>query len=104
MEIDTETLAYPRQIKFLSTQNSFGQPMQPEAKTTEAEITIKVLMKGLAVAPTDIRIQVTSDEDIQLYFQADIENAGKENPDELSSRYGIRCEMRNFIPIFKSLL
>lgn len=38
--------------------------MVPEAKRTEADITVKVLMKGLEVAPTDIRIMVTSEEDV----------------------------------------
>lgn len=44
-------------------QDSFDQAMK-----TVANLIVRVLLKGLAVSPTDIRIQVSSEEDVQLYY------------------------------------
>jgi hypothetical protein len=70
MEIDTETNEYQRYMKLINP-DSFVMHRIPDhdtSKRTEANITIRVLLKGLEVSPADIRIQVTSDEDVQLYY------------------------------------
>jgi hypothetical protein len=41
---------------------------QFEAMKTLCNLTIRVLIKGLDVSPSELRIQVTSEEDVQLYY------------------------------------
>ena len=66
-----------------------------------ANLTIRMLLKGTAANPTNFRIQVTSDEDVQLYFQTTIE--GNDYP-RFAQNCGIEVDMDQFVPVFKSLL
>jgi hypothetical protein len=71
MEIDTETNEYQRYMKLINP-DSFTMhrvsDYEDTSKRTEANITIRVLLKGLEVSPSEIRVQVTSEEDVQLYY------------------------------------
>lgn len=68
---------------------------------TMANLTIRLLLKGTSANPTNFRIQVSSDEDVQLYFQTTIE--GNDYP-RFAQNCGIEVDMDEFVPVFRSLL